>query len=170
MGKATEEKLAMIAGGQTLRLQRSDGSRSELTSDDIRAALGFVTFDGKLRGIPTNRIGVHLVLARYTGSTSSYQILVQFLAEVLWMRFWHDCRDDTARVRKKTFKDVARILAEDYCNPGKFRNASDREMAKIVGVAPVVWKGRFKRLYGTLRTECSHLESPVIQALVRVIG
>lgn len=158
----TKSKLARLAPGMTLEV--SSGGIPALTREDILGALGYAN----LR-VPRERVGVHLVLAKYALDTLSMEILEDQVSGLAWMMWKRYGRRDLP-VPVRVIDNIAVLAVLHWVHPDKVHAASDNKKAKFVGVDRKTWLKHYLAHYGRVMVQLAELEWPVIYALQKALN
>lgn len=169
----------MTAGGSGY--EYSPGGIPELSSDDVKAALGIVQTRSKSRStrfilqnkkfVPTvnTPIGILLVEARYLDDQASAETAIKVWQKRLFFAWYEYDVDPNETISIALMHRIAKIMVYDYCIPEHARRSGEAGLATAAGMDYRVWKRKFSKFYGHHMRELWAYEHPVIEDLIRVI-
>lgn len=133
------------------------GGMPDITREDVLVALGTVA--------PRHRLGIELVLARYSDDRISKRWLRDRLPRLVW-RLWYD-QGFEGTMQPETARKLGHLAVEDFCVPGKLQGRPVSEIAKLAGMDHRTWTRKFSRIYGVVQAQLSRAEEPVLRAVYR---
>lgn len=143
-------------------LELGTGGIPELTAADVAAAMGYV--NGR---IPAARVGIHLVMAKYTDDVVSIYTLEKTIAKIAWVS-WFEMAIDVS-VKRQQIVQLARIALLDFCEPGKMKDATATNLAKSVGVDSRTWGKGLSKVYAEIIGLMRRYEEPVLRIVYQAL-
>lgn len=131
------------------------GGMPEITREDVLVALGSAA--------TRHRLGVQLVLARYTDDLVAKRWLRQRLPRMVW-RLWFDQGFD-GQMQPETARKLGMLAVEDYCKPGVLQGKPVNVVARLAGMDHRTWTRKFSPVYAVLLAQLSQAEAPVLRSV-----
>lgn len=157
-----EKALAKLTA-QTPSMEPGTGGIPELTGHDVAAALGF-----HYKHIPPDRIGVHLVLAKYTDDNISISTVEPMAARMAWLT-WFD-KNLPGNPSTKIVRKVAKAALEEFCQPGYTERKTATQLAALIGIDYRTLKKSYGILYEAVYNRFRDFEDPVLRALYFILA